>query len=131
MRHRRGVTVGPRSALAPRDLALVAGGGACGAATRWAVVTLTETGGEFPWWTLLVNVVGCALLGLLLGCGDGQRLAVGVGFCGGLTTFSTFAVEIAGLVDVGSTATATLYLGASLGLGVAAVFVGWRLAPAR
>ncbi len=130
MRHRRGVIDGPRSALDPRGLALLAVGGAAGATVRWAVVTLAGTDGSFPWWTLLVNVVGCLLLGLLLGASERTRLALGVGFCGGLTTFSTFTVEVATLLDGGSVATAVAYVVVSAVLGTAAVGIGWRSAPA-
>ena len=79
---------------------LVALGGARGAATRWAIVTRGPGLWEnLPLTVLFINMAGCALLGLLLGRGitEQPRLLLGVGFCGGLTTFSTFAVDTAGL----------------------------------
>ncbi|WP_436795708.1 fluoride efflux transporter FluC [Actinospongicola halichondriae] len=120
-----------RSAIRPSALGLVALGGTAGAAARWAVVGLVGTDGGFPWWTLLVNVVGCLLLGALLGVREEVRLGLGTGFCGGLTTFSTFTVETATMLDAGHSARAAVYLLVSLAAGVAAVVAGWRLAPSR
>ena len=114
------MTVGPRSALDPRTLLLVAGGGAVGASARWAVVTSTAGDDRFPWWTLLVNVLGCLALGALVRSGHAARVAGGVGFCGGLTTFSTFSVEVASLLDAGEVAIAASYLVASVVLGIGA-----------
>lgn len=119
----------PRSALHPVSIALVGVGGAAGAGARWVIIELVGTNGAFPWWTLSANVLGCFLLGLLLGADEGVRLGLGAGFCGGLTTFSTFSVEIATLLDTGSAGTAVIYLGASLAAGVVALVAGWRLAP--
>ncbi len=128
VRHRRGVTAGLRSALDTRGLGLVAVGGAVGATVRWGVVTLAGTDGSFPWWTLLVNVLGCAGLGMLTGAGRSAILVGGIGFCGGLTTFSTFAVEVAMLIDDGRPATGGMYVMASVVTGVAAFVVGRRSA---
>ncbi|MDE0804003.1 MAG: CrcB family protein [Acidimicrobiales bacterium] len=125
------MTVTARSALQPRSLALVAAGGAAGAAARWAVVTVVETGGSFPWLTLLVNVAGCLGLGLLVGVREPARLWMATGFCGGLTTFSTFAVETAVMLDGGEPRQAAAYVVASVAAGIAAVLTGWRLALIR
>lgn len=111
-------------------MGLVAAGGVVGSGVRWVLVETLGTHGSFPWWTLLVNVLGCFALGLLLGTDEDTRLALGVGVCGGLTTFSTLSVEIASLLDRGSVGTAASYLAASLAAGVVAVVIGWRLAPA-
>lgn len=93
------------------------------------MVERTSDGGAFPWWTLLVNVAGCLLLGVLVRAGRTALLAGGVGFCGGLTTFSTFSVEIAALVDGGDAAVAVAYLLVSLVLGAVAYAAGRELAP--
>lgn len=89
--------------------------------------TAAGHGAGFPWATFGVNVTGCFLLGLLLAEEWAHpRLrrilhdAGGVGFCGGLTTFSTFAVETVDLADRGRPLLAAGYLGASLAAGIAA-----------
>jgi CrcB protein len=70
---------------------LVALGAALGAPVRH----LTGQWLGSPRGTLAVNVAGSAVLGLLVGAGPSAYALVGVGFCGALTTFSTFAVEAA------------------------------------
>jgi CrcB protein len=115
----------------------IAAGGAAGAAVRWAVATTFGGGGGFPVQTWAVNVVGCLLLGVLLALGAARRLgqpwadALGVGFCGGLTTFSTLTVEVVDLADRGRAALAVAYVAASAVAGVAAFVVGGRLAERR
>lgn len=106
-------------------------GGAAGAATRWAVVESIGPHDGFPWWTLLVNVVGCLGAGRLLGASERARLGLGIGFCGGLTTFSTFAVEAAVMLDSGETGRAAAYVAASVAGGVLAVAIGRRWVPQR
>ena len=106
---------------------LVAAGGAGGAGLRWAVVEATDAAGRFPWVTLLINVAGCLLLGLLRQRGASAKALLGTGFAGGLTTFSTLSVEVAGLLDDGHGSVALSYVVASLVAGVGAVLVGRRL----
>lgn len=91
--------------FSPRTLAAVALGGATGSLLRWGVeVALPAAPGAVPWSTLLVNVVGSALLGatvVLLGQGAlwaGRRAFLTTGLLGGFTTFSTYAVQAAVLV---------------------------------
>lgn len=75
--------------------------GAVGACARFVVVGLVQTRrpGPFPWGTLTVNLVGSFVLGLVTAAvlrhqaGDLLKIAIGTGFCGAFTTFSTFAVE--------------------------------------
>ena len=99
----------------PHLLALVALGGAIGAGIRWAVVEVAPST-PFPWPVLLVNLVGCALLGALVGHGASYRarLLFGTGLCGGLTTFSTFTVEVARLLNDNRVGIAASYLVASV-----------------
>ena len=113
--------------LPPRDLALVAAGGAIGAAARWVMLEATTGTGDGPAGpVLLANLVGCGLLGLLLGRGVGSstRLLVGAGFCGGLTTFSTFAVEVAEALRGSDVAGAIGYTVLSVVGGLATFLLG-------
>ena len=115
-----------------RSLPLVAVGGATGAAARWVLVAST-TPTQFPWLTLLVNLAGCGLLGVLMGrrTRPSTLLFVGTGLCGGLTTFSTFAVEVAGLLRHDDSALGLAYLAASVVGGLAAFRGGRRAGMTR
>lgn len=108
-----------------RPTLLVASGGAFGAAVRWSVGELVgHDDAGFPWATFVVNVVGCVLIGLAarrLERGSDAWAATVTGALGGLTTFSTFAVETRALSDGGHGVTAMVYVGASVLVGVAAV----------
>lgn len=118
---------------APWDLQraiAIALGGVAGASLRWAVVTSVETG-RFPWAVFLVNLAGSALLGVLLAeewNHPSLRLVLhdagGIGFCGGLTTFSTFSLEVVDLVRDGDNSTAVLYASATVVATIAGVVVG-------
>ena len=101
-----------------------------GAGLRWAVLTLSPPG-RFPWPVLVINVVGSFLLGVVMAeewAHPRRRLllhdAAGIGFCGGLTTMSTFAVEVAELLRDDHPATAYGYVAASLAGGLLAVVAG-------
>lgn len=113
-----------------RRLLLVALGGAVGATVRWA---LLDVGADaFRPVLLGVNVLGCVVLGWAVAregpAGTDRHRwlhdAVAVGFCGGLTTFSTLAVEVAELGRDGHAAFGAWYLGASVVLGMAGVMFG-------
>jgi CrcB protein len=94
---------------------LVALGALVGAPLRFVVASWLDD--EWPWGTLLVNVVGSFVLGLCSGWSlDGEQLAlVGVGFCGALTTYSSFAVQTVELGRRRGSAYATVTLGLALG----------------
>lgn len=81
---------------------LIAVAGGLGAATRLVVDALVRgrVPTTFPWATVLINVSGSFLLGVLVGLGAGDRwlAVVGTGFLGGYTTFSTASFETAGLL---------------------------------
>lgn len=107
-----------------RAYLLVAAGGALGSSARWAVgEVIDRPPGSFPWATLLVNVVGCALIGLaarhLVRASDRWMLAV-TGVLGGLTTYSAFASETRELLDAGHSRLALVYVAATLVAGLAA-----------
>jgi fluoride exporter len=85
----------------------------------------------FPWGTLAVNVVGSFLLGLLTAASThlppAVGAAVGIGFCGALTTYSTFSYEILRLLEDRARFYAVADVGASLLGGFGAVGLGWTL----
>ena len=111
----------------------IAAGGAVGATCRWLVVAATDDH-RFPWPVLVVNVVGSFILGVLLAeepTHPRARVALhdlgAIGFCGGLTTFSTFAIEVVELIDRGDGALAVPYGLASVVGTIAAVVAGAAL----
>jgi fluoride exporter len=78
--------------------------------------------------TMTVNVVGSAVLGVLLGSGRASPTVValvGTGFCGSLTTFSTYANDVVRLVEERAVLRALAYLTGTVVLGVGAAIVGW------
>ena len=128
------------------DLAAIAAGGVAGASLRWLVTRETGTDGgwfayspgtsfgvelTFPWQTLLVNVLGCLALGaltVLLVRAQPARprllLASATGFCGSLTTFSTFAVDVAERLRSYERGQGMAYLLASVLAGALAFWLG-------
>jgi CrcB protein len=111
--------------------AAIAGGGAAGASLRWAVLTTVAVTGRIPWPVLAINVAGSMLLGALLAVEwdhPRSRLLLhdvgAIGFCGGLTTFSTFAVEVVDLVRADAVGAAVIYVALSVGLSIAGAVAG-------
>ncbi|MGY1832830.1 fluoride efflux transporter FluC [Geodermatophilus sp. SYSU D01180] len=109
--------------------ALAAVGGALGALARWGVAEALPSPG-WPWATLLVNLTGCLLMGVLLGLlTTGPEPAwvrpfLAVGVLGGYTTYSAFAVEVVLLTDAGRVLLAAAYVLASVLGGVLATAAG-------
>ncbi|MBQ1079875.1 fluoride efflux transporter CrcB [Nocardiopsis sp. B62] len=103
-------------------------GAAVGAPVRFLVdLELRRRFGEgFPWGTLVVNVAGSLILGALLALPlSPEALSLlGVGVCGALTTYSTFAYETVQLCRTGSRGRALVNVLAHLGLGVGAAWAG-------
>ena len=95
---------------------LVMIGGAIGAAARFHLGGATGRGVAFPWATLLVNVIGGLLMGILVARGPSEsaRLFLGVGMLGGFTTFSAFSLETVALIQRGEILPATAYVIASV-----------------
>ena len=121
-------------ALSPLVVAAVLVAGAVGAVLRYALSrALPVRPGHLPGGILIVNVVGSALAGALIGLAeraalDGDlRLVLVTGFCGGLTTFSTWSVETIELVDGGRWRAAILNVVMTLVLGIAAAVGGYLL----
>ncbi|EFC68325.1 fluoride efflux transporter FluC [Prevotella sp. oral taxon 317] len=120
-----------------RNIILVALGGAVGSALRYALSWLwpaTQNGG-LPLGTLAANVLGCLVIGFVgtllqrwFGGGEGFRLLVCVGFCGGLTTLSSLVNETSGMAHTNQILMAAGYLGASVALGFVALHCGTWLA---
>jgi len=112
---------------------LVLAGGAVGAPLRYLTDRLVSSRHDsvFPWGTFAVNVVGSLVLGAVAravadtGAPTWVMTLVGTGFCGGLTTFSTFGFETVRLVEDGSWLAAGLNATASVVAGLAAVAAGW------
>jgi fluoride exporter len=119
-------------------LAVIAVGGGLGALARFGVTRLLPPApGRFPWATLLTNIVGCLLIGVLMvlisqvwSAHPLVRPFLGVGVLGGFTTFSTYAEETRALLAPGTVVLAFGYVVASLACGLLAVAVGMRLTRA-
>ena len=111
---------------------LVVAGALAGAPLRLLVTRLAARNGLDPArGTLAVNVVGSALLGLLLGAAatsPAVATLVGTGFCGTLTTFSTFGGDVLRMVEQRRLARSLTYAAASVVLGVGAATLGYLLA---
>jgi fluoride exporter len=112
---------------------LVAVGALVGAPLRLLAdrVAVARRGRTTALGTLTVNVAGSAVLGVLLGLSAPPSWVValvGTGFCGTLTTFSTFGYDVVRLVEERTVARALTYLAASLVLGLGAAAVGFGLA---
>jgi CrcB protein len=118
----------------------VAIGAALGGVARFYLGELIQnrTGAaDFPVGTLVVNVTGSFLVGVVLriafrsGTMNEQlRIFLASGFCGGYTTFSTFSYETLTMIENGRAGRAAGYAGASLGLGLLATYAGFALADA-
>jgi len=116
---------------------LIAVGGGAGSLARYLAGTavMTRFGSRFPLGTMVVNVTGCFLIGLLMTVlterfspGTNWRPLLVIGFLGGYTTFSSFEWESYAAVDGGSLLTGILNVIGSVGLGYAAVWLGAMLA---
>jgi fluoride exporter len=110
--------------------------GALGSLARYGVGLLARAwfGAAFPWGTLLINIFGSFVLGLIVSLAfsgrvsESTRLAIGVGFCGAFTTFSTFELETQQLFAQGRGLEAVGYAAMSFVFGFAAVVTGQWIA---
>ena len=119
-------------------IALLLLGGAVGATARYLAdgFVQSRSQGVFPWGTFTINVTGSFVLGVVTGAalyhglGPLPKTAIGTGFCGGYTTFSTFSYETLRLLEEGSFGAASLNAAASVVVGLAAAGLGIALLAA-
>jgi len=124
------------SALNWQLLLLIAVGGALGAVLRYAVTLagIAIAGANYPWGTLVANVLGSFAMGLLIGGGLSRfeltpelRAFAAVGILGAFTTFSTFSLDAVILFENGRRSAAALYVLASLVLSIGGLALGFLL----
>ena len=120
-----------------KNFLIVGLGGAVGSMLRYGVQRILQVQGtaSFPTGTLLVNIAGCFLIGILwsivsrsLTWNEEMKLLLMTGFCGGFTTFSAFTLEGIGLLKENKTSLFFIYLTASVVGGLLATFIGIRIA---
>jgi fluoride exporter len=119
-------------------LLLVMIGGAIGTALRYQAgrLSLALLGPGFPWGTWFINLSGGLLMGVLAGVlariaspsGESWRLLIGVGVLGGYTTFSTFSLEAANMIQRGDWGPAILYVSTSAVGAILMLFAGLAIA---
>lgn len=120
-----------------KHLLLVASGGAIGASLRYltGIAALRLLGANFPWGTLLVNVVGSFVMGVVtefivrkLGASSELRLLLMTGLLGGYTTFSAFSLDAVLMIERGAISGAAGYIAANVIGSIAALMLGLILA---
>ena len=110
--------------------------GALGTVLRYLTARALTPRSRFPWAVLLVNVVGSAIGGVVLGLATiggvdaGIRLIVLTGFCGGLTTFSTWSVDTVQLLQEGKWRWVGLSVAGNLVLGISAAAAAYAITVA-
>ena len=119
-----------------KSILLIGTGGFAGSVLRYLITRYVTTLWpiSFPAGTFLVNILGCFLIGVIMGLSfqtaisSQSRLLLATGFCGGFTTFSTYSLEIFELLQRGEAGVSLLYLLASLLAGVFFVWLGFLTA---
>jgi CrcB protein len=118
------------------NILAVAVGGAAGSVARYLLMGRVAhwLGAAFPWGTLAVNILGCAIYGALVeiiarrwSAGGEMQALLFVGFLGGFTTFSAFSFDVFMLYERGAVTEAALYVVASVVLSVLGLFAGLHL----
>ncbi len=119
-----------------RNLLFVGAGGAVGSIARYGIgyIVSKYVSHPFPIGTFAVNIIGCLVIGILFGLvgrnqwlQEGGMLLLASGFCGGFTTFSTFALDNISLMQKGQSAIAFTYMALSVILGLLLCRVGMWL----
>lgn len=109
-------------------------GGALGSMLRYLLSSSIKTQNNFPLGTFIINVVGSFLIGLIAFYAEKNNLDsrlvlfLKVGFCGGFTTFSTFAFEIFKMGDTNKFGTGLFYAGLSIILSLFAIYMAREIA---
>ena len=109
-------------------------GGVFGACARWGLLEMLPTTGNWPWQIFILNVAGCCILGILVGCFSLETKffhALTTGFCGAFTTFSAFSVDLAEFIRNGQLLTGFSYLLASSFVGLWGYFYSKQRLPIR
>jgi CrcB protein len=115
---------------------LVSVGGAIGSSLRYLTSYFMQKwlSQSFPWGTLAANILGCLVIGILMGYfsksqvnNNDYRLLLVTGFCGGYTTFSAFAFENFNFWQQGNFSTILIYIATSVLGGLIAVYAGFTL----
>jgi fluoride exporter len=116
-----------------KNFILVGLGGAAGSMLRYAV-SLLMVNRAFPLATLLINIAGSFLIGLILALAvknenfaGNWKLFLATGICGGFTTFSAFSAENFQLLQSGKTGMSLVYIVASIVAGIFAAWLGYKL----
>jgi CrcB protein len=116
-----------------KTILLVGTGGFLGSVSRFLASRFMQDNfpSAFPFGTFFVNIIGCFLIGIIYGFSEksalltpGWKMFLAVGFCGGFTTFSTFANENLALLRDGAFFHFMLYTGLSVFIGIMATFFG-------
>ena len=118
-----------------KSFLLVFLGGGLGSALRYLVSSaMNQYSKVLPFGTFTVNILGCLLIGMILGYAQkentltsNQILLLATGFCGGFTTFSAFANENLELIKNGEIFNFSVYIIGSILVGILAVFIGFYL----
>ena len=122
-----------------KSLLIVGTGSFIGGAMRYLLSTLMKSvcGQGFPWGTLMVNLLGCFLFGMLFAVfgkssatDNTLYLLLTTGICGGFTTFSTFAYESVQMLQQGNTWGFVGYVATSIVAGLALIALGYGVAKA-
>ena len=113
----------------------VALGGAVGSSARYGVNLIAPRvlGFEFPWATMIVNILGCFAMGYISAAlrekmpdDENMRLFLTTGLLGGFTTFSAFSFDFFGLMQKGEMPSAVVYAVVSVALSIIAVMLGFK-----